>query len=248
MPSDNSLLEQVYRLRSVLTARATGEGNDDTEYRGLRRQLVAAPGVRSRLPRFVVRSYTLGEFWNYIQPKFSRYRERRAHIAQEFEPLIAYLESGATTPLDEAITEALDSMDSTHVRRAWERALERRSEDPEGAITAARTLLETLCKHILDESPISYADDADLPKLFHTTLESLNIAPSQQTEPVFRRFLGNCESMVSSLASLRNRLSDAHGKGKDGASPAPYHAELAVNLAGAVATFLVAVWEEHEQP
>lgn len=38
-------------------------------------------------------------------------------------------------------------------------------DDPEGAITAARTLLETVCKHILDERGVDYEADADLPAL-----------------------------------------------------------------------------------
>ena len=39
-----------------------------------------------------------------------------------------------------------------------------RQDDPEGAITAARTLLETVCKHILDETEVDYSKD-DLPTL-----------------------------------------------------------------------------------
>jgi hypothetical protein len=49
--------------------------------------------------------------------------------------------------------------------------------------------------------------------------------------------------VVEGLGALRNRLSDAHGKGTAGVKPAPRHAELAVNLAGTMATFLVATWE-----
>lgn len=45
------------------------------------------------------------------------------------------------------------------------------------------------------------------------------------------------------LGALRNRLSDAHGKGKGGVKAAPRHAELAVNLAGSTALFLLATWE-----
>ncbi len=66
---------------------------------------------------------------------------------------------------------------------------------------------------------------------------------SQHTERVFKQILGGCQAVIEGLGSLRNRLSDAHGKGKAGVKPAPCHAELAVNLAGAMATFLIATWE-----
>jgi hypothetical protein len=43
------------------------------------------------------------------------------------------------------------SIDIRSVSEMWHKALDRRTDDPDGAITAARTLLETVCKHILDE-------------------------------------------------------------------------------------------------
>jgi hypothetical protein len=49
--------------------------------------------------------------------------------------------------------------------------------------------------------------------------------------------------VVEGLGALRNKLRDAHGKGKKAARPSPRHAELAVNLAGAMATFIVSTRE-----
>ncbi|WP_042491478.1 abortive infection family protein, partial [Sphingomonas parapaucimobilis] len=60
--------------------------------------------------------------------------------------------------------------------------------------------------------------------------------------------LGNCQSVVESLGALRNKLGDAHGGGPKRARPAARHAELAVNLAGSMATFLVATWETRRTP
>lgn len=111
----------------------------------------------------------------------------------------------------------------------------------------ARTLLESVCKHILDEMKVAYEDNADLPTLYRHTAHALNLAPSQHTEQVFKQILGGCTAVVEGLGSLRNRLSDSHGKGKGGAKPAPRHAELAVNLAGAVATFLLATWKARNE-
>jgi hypothetical protein len=65
---------------------------------------------------------------------------------------------------------------------------------------------------------------------------------------VFKQILGGCTAVVEGLGSLRNRLSDSHGKGKAPVKPATRHAELAVNLAGATATFLVATWKVRKEP
>lgn len=129
------------------------------------------------------------------------------------------------------------------MHQIWLKALERRETEPEGAITLARTLLETVCKHILDEHGQIYKADSDLPGLYKMTAKTLNIAPSQHAETIFQQILGGCTAVVEGLGAMRNRLSDAHGQGKKPVKPAPRHAELAVNLAGAMATFLVATYK-----
>jgi hypothetical protein len=86
-------------------------------------------------------------------------------------------------------------------------------------------------------------DSADLPKLYGLTSRQLNLSPSQHTEQLFKQILGGCQTVVEGLGALRNRHSDAHGKGVAVARPAPRHAELAVNLAGTMATFLLQTWE-----
>jgi hypothetical protein len=47
---------------------------------------------------------------------------------------------------------------------------------------------------------------------------------------------------------MRNRLSDAHGRRRTAARPLERHANLAVNLAGAMATFLVETLEARKSP
>lgn len=139
------------------------------------------------------------------------------------------------------------TVNSEHVQRAWVKALRRKSEDPEGAITAARTLVETVCKHILDEEQTAYPDNADLPNLYHLVVEQLYLASEQYTESLIRKILGSCQSVVGGIAALRNQLGDAHGKSAEAAIPHPLLAELAVNLAGAMAKYLLAVWESSKK-
>lgn len=134
-------------------------------------------------------------------------------------------------------------LDTKYIAEAWQKALERRNNDPEGAITAARTLLESVCKHILDESEITYGDNLDLPTLYGLTSKQLNLAPSQHTAEAFKKILGGAYSVIDGLANLRNRLGDAHGQGKRPVKPLPRHAELAVNMAGGMASFLLATFD-----
>lgn len=135
----------------------------------------------------------------------------------------------------------------SHVHELWQKALERRATDPEGAITAARSLLESVCKHVLDSAGEVYDDGAELPKLYAMTAKQLKLSPSQHTEQLFKQILGGCQTVVEGLGAIRNRHSDAHGKSAAGTKPAARHAELAVNLAGAMAMFLLQTWEARSQ-
>ncbi|WP_246677188.1 MULTISPECIES: abortive infection family protein [unclassified Mesorhizobium] len=149
-----------------------------------------------------------------------------------------------TLPADTIVSTTLASFDEDNVHALWQKALSRRDSDPAGAITIARTLLEEVCKHVIDNAGQSYSEKDELPKLYRTAAECLKLAPDQHTEDIFRRILGGCQTVVEGLGAIRNKLSDAHGQGPNPARPTGRHAALAVNLAGAMATFLVATWTE----
>lgn len=239
-------LDKVRQLQDIFIARATGGDPSDREYSKLRLELLRDSAIRERLPQFVRNCDELSKFWGFIKAKFRTYEERRMFIWEEFGSLIASLEQNiiVAQPADDDISAILINFDTEHVHIAWQKALERRNHDPEAAITMARTLIEAVCKHILDEAGISHSDNDDLPQLYYETAKQLNLAPEQHQEKVFKQILGGCQSVISGLGTLRNKLSDAHGKGKKAIKPSPRHAALAVNLAGSMAAFLVATWEE----
>ncbi|GAB5505977.1 MAG: hypothetical protein Rhirs2KO_11400 [Rhizobiaceae bacterium] len=126
----------------------------------------------------------------------------------------------------------------------WVKALNRRITDPSGAITAARTLVEAVCKTILHEAGEPAADNEDLPKLYSRTAGLLNLAPSQHSERAFKAILGGCHSVVENIGTLRNKIGDAHYSGAKPVRPKARHAALAVNLAGSMALFLIDTWRE----
>ncbi len=146
------------------------------------------------------------------------------------------------SPADQGISAALHAFDPADVHARWIAAVERRVDDPRGAITLARTLLEDVCKWILDEAQADYPDNADLPVLYRNLAKVLRLAPDDHTEKTFKQLLGSCQQIVELLGSLRSKLGDAHSAGPKKAKPQPRHAELAVNLSGTMATFLVETW------
>jgi Abortive infection C-terminus len=240
------LLAKIIEMQDGLLQHATGghfEGGDE-RYQELRAELMRAPELSARMPDFVRANRDLFQFWEYIKHGIAGCAPRRRFLWDAFDPLISAIEADQLAPATPTITGRLEALNADAVEAAWKKALDRRVDDPEGAITAARTLLESVCKHLLDDIGQTYDDKADLPKLYAQCASALNLAPDQHTERSFKAILGNCQSVVNELASLRNRISDAHGRGRRPARPSPRHAEFAVNLAGTVAAFLVATWSD----
>jgi hypothetical protein len=232
--------ERALALQELLVLHATGGASSDDEYRLLRHEFLARPDTAALLPPFVRRCRNLSAFWEWVKGEAKQWAPRRVLIRQAFAGLLDHLEGTHRAPADETISGVLESFDEEGVHRAWVKALDRRLADPEGAITAARTLLETVCKTILDALGRDlYGETDDLPKLYHKTATRLKLAPSQHSEEAFKTILGSCQSVVNSLGTLRNRVGDAHGQGRKAVRPSKRHAALAVNLAGAMATFLV---------
>jgi hypothetical protein len=240
---NHDLINQVESLKIMMVSRARGELLDDPHYQKIRLELLTVPRIVKVLPQCVHTCRSLPEFWGFIQPKFKSYADRTQFIRSQFEPVLAMLESEDRSPSDALISATVKAVNLEFIQEAWHKALERRASDPEGAITIARSLLESVCKHVLDSCGVVYPHAADLPNLYSEGAKQLNLSPSQHTEQLFKQILGGCHSVVQGLGSLRNRHSDAHGKGAAGTRPAPRHAELAVNLSGAMATFLLQTWE-----
>lgn len=241
-------LERAQSLQNILVATATGGRDGDASYKHLRAYFIKITSYNDLLPSFVRTNRELSQFWQFIKEKFPSYAERRAYLWKEFTPLMDHLEGKNHRPLDAPTSNILKAFDQDSIHAAWQRALDRRTNDPEGAITAARTLLETVCKHILDARSISYdPNKVELHELYKLTAAELKLSPSQHTEDVFKQILGGCSAIVNGLGTLRNRLGDAHGKGQNSVRPAARHAELAVNLAGSASLFLVSTWHARNE-
>ena len=127
------------------------------------------------------------------------------------------------------MSHVLQGFDATAVHALWQKALERRHSDPEAAVAGARALLEAVCRHVLAESGITSSAPLDLPALMKMTAEQLDVAPSHPVQAAFKRLLADAAAAVDGLGS-RTR-------------PSPRHAQLAVNVAGAAALFIVESWE-----
>lgn len=243
---DLEAAEAAEALLSFAITIAEGGEVPKEEYRALHKRLFESPTAR-RIANKALRRYATPDLlWGYLRlvaTGSGSWALRRNAAHELIDPVLDALHDQAEMPADDLVTLAATRLNAESVSEAWSRALDRRDSHPDGAITTARTLLESTLKTILDDRQVPCKGDADLPALYKAVSKELNLSAGAHTEQAFKQILGGCHSVVVGLGSLRNKAGDAHGSGRTHYRPAPRHATLAVNLAGSMALFLI---ETHE--
>ena len=160
-------------------------------------------------------------------------------------PLLDALEKQNSTPAECNISMSLKKFDQDSIYSYWQKALERKDTDPDGAITISKSLVEGVCKHILDLQNIDYKNDHDLIQLYKMASQALNLDAGQHGDETTKKILSGCSAVIRGLAELRNAFGDAHGKSiARRRKPSARHAELAINLSGTMASFLAQTYEK----
>jgi len=239
MASDQDLLHNAERLKRICRARGTGNQPDPLEYSECRGELLSDKRIEGVVPKFVTQCQNLDEFWEECKEHYDKWDDRREWIRSEFEPLITFIKELAShvqVPID---TEGISVFGSDRIKDTYQKAYDRIENEPEGAITMARSLLESTCKHILSIKRQSCDKPEGLPKMYGRTLEALSVAPSDAQSDAFKKLLGGCSTIVNSIGQIRNDLSDAHGQGPDWVPAAQRHARLIVNASATVSSFLL---------
>ncbi|PFW89211.1 abortive phage resistance protein [Bacillus toyonensis] len=182
-----------------MISHAIGQQANEGEYR---QKLIKIPQIKSHLPRFIKTCRTLGEFLDHIKEVSGTYQGRRDYLRDEFNDVLTMLEErvSSASPIDGEFSATISgNIDYDYVHTVWQKAFDRRTSDPEGAITIARTLLEATCKHIMYETNVEYNDKAELPQLYKGVQGVLNLAPNEHTEQIFKEILSECVSVVKGL-------------------------------------------------
>lgn len=139
------------------------------------------------------------------------------------------------------MTELFSDSGLSDVQRLWTKAKARAAADPAGAITAAKTMLESLCKLLITHSGKAYSSKDDLPSLYSQAVDQFNLAPGKQTEAEYRKVAGSCATIVNAISCIRNRESDSHSSIHNAEQ---IQAKFVVNIAGTIATFLIGLWNQ----
>jgi hypothetical protein len=148
-------------------------------------------------------------------------------------------------PVEFSLIDKTSSKNREHLDQVWMKLLGRVDSDPDGAVTAARSFLEATCKHVLDATGLPYGPNLDLLQQFRLVSDELKLTATAEMSRIEQQFYTGTYRVVQALTELRNHAGDAHGKGQLGDRASSAQAELAVNLAGGLAAFLLRKLDSH---
>ncbi len=123
--------------------------------------------------------------------------------------------------------------------KLWNKCVDRVYTDPEGAITAARSLLEETCHYILKAEGCDRRY-GNVVSLYADTTKLIGIHPSKSEDDSAKRVLGALQTLFQTAIDFRRIFGDAHGS----TSPAhPSVAQFTVNISSSVTLFLLQSYE-----
>lgn len=127
-------------------------------------------------------------------------------------------------------------------------------ETPGLAFDLAKTLVESVCRTVLNERAIAYSHDDDLPKLFRTATNSLPFLPTGasaggEIRRSLAQTLSGLHTAVQGICELRNQCGFAsHGSGNPRPAMESVQALLAAAAADAIVGFLHRVHRQDRTP
>jgi hypothetical protein len=155
---------------------------------------------------------------------------------------IQALSAAANLPLrdlDAGLIEAAKKLNFGTVIQQWQDAQAALGVDPPDATTRASSLIETLCRHILDAKGKPLPNKEDIQHLYGAAARELALSPEQQTTTDLRAIAGGMNTVVTAIGALRTHAGTAHGKGPGNQPISFTQARLAVNAAGILGTYLM---------
>ncbi len=155
---------------------------------------------------------------------------------------------GQASPVLEKLGGVVDTISFDTVRLDIDRALASVNQDPEDAVTAACSAVESVCRSILIELGEDLPAKKDIQGLYSAVKKPLALDASRtdinsQIEADVRTILGGLSTVISGIGALRTHGGDAHGRERGFVRIDARIASLALHSASTVSLFLIETWQ-----
>lgn len=136
----------------------------------------------------------------------------------------------------------IKSIDREYIKSISNRAMQDvEQQNYDSAITKSRTLLEETFCYVIEKKGNTPSDSGDIAKLYKQVRTLYNMHTDGNTDRRINTLLSGLNSIVSAIAEMRNKDSDAHGVGANRIAIDEHHARLFVNSAMTMADFILSV-------
>lgn len=157
--------------------------------------------------------------------------------------------AGTRTQVVADLVVKTDILDFDTVRRDLDRALASAEHDPEDAVTAACSTIESMCRSILLELGHPLPNKKDIGGLYRAVREPLGLSPersdlSSEVIDDVRKVLSGLATAIEGIGALRTHAGDAHGRERGFRRIDARIARLAIHSASTVALFLLETWQQ----
>ncbi len=166
-----------------------------------------------------------------------------------WRPYLKNEQKNQTDKKAEKITELL-TQEYVHMQiRLMNKSIE---SNPHLALGISKELIETCCKHILNEAKIEINRDWDIGKLVKETNKQINLMPFQVqnielAKSSIAKILGGFTNIVHGIAELRNSYGTGHGHEPDFKTLDGIYIKLAVSASSELAIFYLSLQQMKEQ-
>lgn len=141
----------------------------------------------------------------------------------------------------------IKTIDREYIKSISARALDDiEQKNYDSAITKSRTLLEETFCYVIELKSETPSDSGDMAKLYKQVRTLYNMHTDANTDRRINTLLSGLNSIVSAIAEMRNKDSDAHGVGANRISIDEHHARLFVNSAMTMADFIISVQQKQK--
>ncbi|WP_304017795.1 abortive infection family protein [Fenollaria timonensis] len=138
--------------------------------------------------------------------------------------------------------ENIKQIDREFISNITSRAIKNiKNGEYDSAITKSRTLMEEVFIYVIKMKEDVNENKGDITKLYKQVRKLYNMDIDPNADERIKKLLSGLNTIVDSIAEMRNKSSDAHGLGDERINISKHHAQLCLNAAITVSEFILSV-------
>lgn len=132
--------------------------------------------------------------------------------------------------------------DFSSVEREFERALANLNSDPHASITAASSIIESVCKTYIETHNLEMPSKQNIVPLWKSIQAHLGLNKNRNLGEDQYKIVQGLSSIVDGIGAFRTHIGSAHGRGLEPPNIVVAEARLAVNAANTLVIFIMERW------